>query len=346
MNVLMLTDKLTMGGAENYFIKLENKMTGSGFRFYTAAGGGELTDKISNKHNYMELTRKNHFLNLWRLTRHINKQAIDVIHANSLRMVLYAGCLRMLAFNRKMKIVYTKHNITSLENFPKLFSSLMNLCVTSIITVSEYEKRVLVQYGVQEDKITTVYNGVDLEKFPFTEKPKHDVFKVGILARLSPEKNHHLFLDIAASMKAEKDIKFYIAGDGPERESILEKIQKSGISDRVTLLGEVKEPQEFLQSMDALLLTSKREVFPMVILEAMATGTPVVTINRGGISEAIADGETGMMVDNHCLEAFCEKILSLKSNWELRKCIILAAREKVVRNFTSNHMVKHTFRQY
>ncbi|MGM0865822.1 MAG: glycosyltransferase family 4 protein [Bacillota bacterium] len=346
MNVLMLTDKLTVGGAENYFIKLENKMTGTGFHLYTAAGGGELTDQIANKHNYMELSRKNHILNLWRLTRHINKQEIDVIHANSLRMVLYAGCLRMLAWNRKMKIVYTKHNITSLEKFPKLFSSLMNHCVTGIITVSEYEKRVLVQYGVKEEKITTVYNGVDLEKFPFTEKPQPEVFKVGILARLSPEKNHSLFLEIVATMKEEKDLQFYIAGDGPERESIQEKIQKLGINDRVTLLGEVQEPHSFIQSMDALLLTSEREVFPMVILEAMATGTPVITINKGGISEAIADGETGMMVNSHSVKAFCEKISSLKSNWELRKMIISAARQKVVRNFTSTNMVTHTFKQY
>jgi glycosyltransferase involved in cell wall biosynthesis len=218
--------------------------------------------------------------------------------------------------------------------------------VTGIITVSEYEKRVLLQYGVKEEKISTVYNGVDLEKFPFTGKPQQEVFNVGILARLSPEKNHGLFLEIAASMKEEKDLQFYIAGDGPERKFIQENIQKLGISDRVTLLGEVKEPQKFLQSMDLLLLTSEREVFPMVILEAMATGTPVVTINKGGISEAIADGETGMMVDNHCLETFCEKILSLKCDLDLRKTIIEDARKKVVRNFTSNHMVKHTIRQY
>jgi glycosyltransferase involved in cell wall biosynthesis len=346
MNVLMLTDKLTMGGAENYFIKLENKMTGNDFHLYTAAGGGELTEQIANKPNYMELSRKNHFLNLWRLTHYINKHEINVIHANSLRMVLYALCLRKLVRKRKIKTVYTKHNITFLEKFPRLFSSLMNHSVTGIITVSEYEKRVLVQYGVREEKITTVYNGVDLEKFPFTEKPQPEVFNVGILARLSPEKNHRLFLDIAASMKAEKDIQFYIAGDGPERESIQEKIRRSGISDRVTLLGEVQEPHKFLQSMDALLLTSEREVFPMVILEAMATGTPVITINRGGISEAVADGETGMMVNHHCIEAFCEKIFSLKSDWELRKSIISAARQKVARDFTSTNMVTYTFRQY
>jgi glycosyltransferase involved in cell wall biosynthesis len=346
MNILMLTDKLTMGGAENYFIKLENKMNGNGFQLFTAAGGGELSDQITNKPNYMELSRNNHILNIWRLNRFINKQEIDVIHANSLRMVFYAVCLRKLARKRKINIIYTKHNITSLERFPRLFSSLMNHCVTGIITVSEYEKRVLVQYGVKEEKITTVYNGVDLEKFPFTEKPHPEVFNVGILARLSPEKNHRLFLDIAASMKAEKDIQFYIAGDGPERASILEKIQKSGISDRVTLLGEVQEPHTFLQSMDALLLTSEREVFPMVILEAMATGTPVITINRGGIPEAVADGQTGMMVDNHCTEAFCEKITSLKSDWKLRKSIILAARQKVARDFTSTQMVSRTFSQY
>ncbi|WP_173915248.1 glycosyltransferase family 4 protein [Halobacillus sp. Marseille-Q1614] len=346
MNVLMLTDKLTMGGAENYFIKLENKMTGTGFHLYTAAGGGELTDHIVNKRHYMKLSRKNHLLNLWLLTRYINKRDIDVIHANSLRMAFYAGCLRKLAWKRKMKIVYTKHNVTALEKFPRLFSLWMNREVTGIITVSEYERRVLLQYGVKKEKVTTVYNGVDVEKFPFTEKPLPEVFKVGILARLSPEKNHSLFLDIAASMKAEKDLHFYIAGEGPERENIQSKIQTLELSERVTLLGEVQEPDKFLQSMDALLLTSEREVFPMVILEAMATGTPVVTINRGGISEAITDGETGMLVDDHCFKAFQEKILSLKSDGELRKRIIDAARQKVERDFTSHHMVTHTFSHY
>ncbi|MGP4062877.1 glycosyltransferase family 4 protein [Halobacillus sp. H74] len=347
MNVLMLTDKLTMGGAENYFIKLENKMkTGAGFHLYTAAGGGELTDQIINNHNFMKLSRNQHLLNIWHLTRYVYKRDINVIHANSLRMVLYAGCLRKLAWKKKIKIIYTKHNLTALEKFPKIFSLLMNHGVTGIITVSEHEKRELMHFGVQKEKITTVYNGVDLEKFPFTEKSQTEVFKVGILARLSPEKNHNLFLDIAASMKEELDIQFYIAGDGPEREVIQAKVQKLGLNKRVMLLGEVQEPYKFLQSMDALLLTSEREVFPMVILEAMATGTPVITINRGGISEAIIDGETGMLVDDHCLQSFHEKILSLKADYELRKRIRCAARQKVVREFNSMHMVAHTFEQY
>ncbi|MGI8315854.1 glycosyltransferase family 4 protein [Halobacillus mangrovi] len=347
MNVLMLTDKLTMGGAENYFIKLENKMkTGPGFHLYAASGGGELTNYIGNKQNFLELSRNNHLLNLWKLNQFIHKWDIDVIHANSLRMVMYASCLRKLVWKRKIKVIYTKHNITALEKFPRVFSFLMNHAVTGIITVSDYEKRVLIDYGVNQDRITTVYNGVDLDKFPFTEKTQPEVFKVGILARLSPEKNHRLFVDIAAAMKAEEDVQFYIAGDGPEREVIAEKIKQSGLEEQVQLLGEIKEPQEFLQSMDVLLLTSEREVFPMVILEAMATGTPVVSINRGGISEAIIDKETGMLVEDHSPEAFREKILALKSDEELRHKIIYAAREKVERDFTSEEMVEQTFKQY
>ncbi|WP_181351271.1 glycosyltransferase family 4 protein [Thalassobacillus sp. CUG 92003] len=348
MNVLMLTDKLTMGGAENYFIKLENKMkTGLGFQLYTAAGRGELTDYLVNKKNYKELSRRNHLLNLCNLTRLIHKCDIDVIHANSLRMVLYASCVRKLVWKRKIKVIYTKHNVTALEKFPRVFSLLMNKAVTGIITVSEYEKKVLMNYGVNKDRITTVYNGVDLEKFPFAdEKTQPEVFKVGILARLSPEKNHRLFVDIAASMMAEKDVKFYIAGDGPEREAIRAKIQKLGLNERVSLLGEVQEPHAFLQTMDVLLLTSEREVFPMVIVEAMATGTPVISINRGGIPEVIVDEKTGMLAQNHCPEAYRDKILSLRADLQLRNKIIYAARGKVIREFTSNNMVEETFKQY
>ncbi|MCA0149770.1 glycosyltransferase family 4 protein [Rossellomorea vietnamensis] len=346
MNVLMLTDKLTMGGAENYFIKLENKMNGEDVHLHTAAGEGELKEQISNKHNHLELSRTNHILNLWRLTGYIHKHKINVIHANSLRMVLYAEYLKFIVRKFNIKIIYTKHNITFLERFPKLFSALMNHGVARIITVSEYEKKVLTRYGVKEEIITTIYNGVDLETFTFEEKPKKNEFNVGILARLSKEKNHMLFLEIVASLKAERDIHFYIAGDGPERESIEGKIQELGIGDRVSLLGEVQKPHPFIQSMDALLLTSEREVFPMVIIEAMATGTPVISINKGGISEAIEDGETGMIVDQHSVKGFRDKIFSLKSDWELRKSIISAARRKVVRSFTSSQMVRDTLKLY
>ncbi|MFC0525535.1 glycosyltransferase family 4 protein [Pontibacillus salicampi] len=346
MKVLMLTDKLTMGGAENYFIKLENKMIqGTDFNLFTAAGDGELTDLIKNKSHHMTLARENHLLNLWRLTKYINKKHITVIHANSLRMFFYACFLRMTTGKLRLKILYTKHNITSLEKFPKIFSFCMNYGVNGIITVSDFEKEVLIRYGVKREKITTVYNGVDLERFPFKEKTPKEKFNVGILARLSPEKNHNLFLDIASSLKQKGDIKFYIAGDGPEREEIQKKIEKMGLKEKVEMLGAV-EPKKFLESMDILLLTSKREVFPMVILEAMASGTPVVSIDRGGIREAIQDQETGMMVDKHCSKAFNEKIVSLKSDCELRNRIIDAARKKVIREFTSNNMVTKTFEQY
>ena len=88
-----------------------------------------------------------------------------------------------------MKIVYTKHNVTILEKkMPTLFRYFMNKYVNNIITVSEFEKNNLISIHVAEEKINTIYNGVDIEKFLFQQKKKESTYKIGILARLSKEK--------------------------------------------------------------------------------------------------------------------------------------------------------------
>ncbi|MGQ0517829.1 glycosyltransferase, partial [Bacillus sp. D-CC] len=64
----------------------------------------------------------------------------------------------------------------------------------------------------------------------------------------------------------------------------------------VKMLGNISEPHRFIGNMDVLLLLSFREVFPMVVIEAMATGTPIVSIDVGGINEAVIDGESGVLI--------------------------------------------------
>ena len=73
-----------------------------------------------------------------------------------------------------MKIVYTKHNVTILEKkMPTLFRYFMNKYVNNIITVSEFEKNNLISIHVAEEKINTIYNGVDIEKFYSSRKRKN-----------------------------------------------------------------------------------------------------------------------------------------------------------------------------
>ncbi|WP_025783144.1 glycosyltransferase family 4 protein [Sporosarcina sp. D27] len=346
MNVLLMTDKLITGGAENYFCKLENRLTHPELKFYTAAGSGEMFETINNKEQFIHLSRNNHVANLSIIRRNVLEHKIDLIHANSLRMVLYAVGLQKI-IKKKIKIIYTKHNVTMLEKSARFaFAWLLNRHVHRIITVSEDERENLWQLGVQADKIRTVYNGVDIHQFMYHKKEQRETFKVGILARLSPEKNHDLFLEIAKKLNDDPDIQFYIGGEGPEYTKILQMIKESGLTQRVEMLGDIKEPVGFIRDMDVLLLTSHREVFPMVILEAMAVGTPIISVNTGGIKEAISSSDLGFLVNDYSVESFCNHITWMKDHQELRKEISESARDRVQKNFTLEKMISETMREY
>lgn len=342
MNILLMTDKLITGGAESYFCKLENNLQCKSFTIYTAAGYGELYESLARKENFILLSRSNHLRNIYYLRKEIYKRKIDIIHANSLRMVLYAFILQKFS-KRKIKVVYTKHNVTILEKkIPMLFRYFMNEYVNNIITVSEFEKNNLISIRVAEEKIKTIYNGVDIEKFLFQQKEKESVYKIGILARLSKEKNHQLFVKIANLLRTRKDFLFYIAGDGPEKESIMREIEKFGLQQSVKMLGNISEPHEFIGNMDALLLLSFREVFPMVVIEAMATGTPIVSIDVGGINEAVIDGESGVLIPEYYDYLFVDALKELQRNEEKVNDIRANAREKAEIYFSLTKMVEET----
>ncbi|GMR65360.1 MULTISPECIES: glycosyltransferase family 4 protein [unclassified Bacillus (in: firmicutes)] len=342
MNILLMTDKLITGGAESYFCKLESNLRYENFTVYTAAGEGELYESLTKKENFMLLSRWNHLRNIHYLRKEICKRKIELIHANSLRMVLYAFLLQKFV-RRKIKVVYTKHNVTILEKkMPTLFRYFMNKYVNNIITVSEFEKNNLISMYVAEEKIKTIYNGVDIEKFLFQQKKKESTYNVGILARLSKEKNHQLFVKIANVLKERNDFKFYIAGDGPEKESIMKEIEKYGLQQSVKMLGNISDPHGFIGNMDALLLLSFREVFPMVVIEAMATGTPIVSIDVGGINEAVINGKSGVLIHEYCESEFASALEELQGNEEKANDIRLKAREKAERYFSLTKMIEET----
>lgn len=346
MNVLILTDKLIVGGAETYFCKLENQLQHPEMTFYYAAGSGELQDKIMNKAHYLELKRDKHRYNLKRLKAFIRSKEIDLIHANSLRMVLYGIVLKKMT-RRSIQLFYTKHNITWLESkYPYIFSKLLNRFVHRIITVSDFEKESLIQCGVQSEVIKTIYNGVDLNQFVFSEKKEDQIIKIGILARLSEEKNIELFVEIADKCRHLNHVKFFIGGDGPEKDRVKALIDHYDLSSHVTMLGGIDKPEDFIREMDVMLLTSKREVFPMVILEAMAVGTPIISIDRGGIKEAIIEGQTGFLVPHHTIDGFYEKMRILISNPGKYSELSLAARERVEGEFSLERMVHETLAEY
>ena len=344
MNVLLLTDKLIFGGAESYYCKLENYLQHPEIDFYTAAAPGELEGRLKYKERFVRLSRTNHAKNLWRLSRFVKEYEIDLIHANSLRMVMYATLLKKY---HSCRIVYTKHNVTALEKkMPRRFTAFINQHVNRMITVSEFERQNMLVIGVAPEIIKTIYNGVDLEQFPYSKKVDQPIFNVGILGRVSEEKNQSFFVEVAATLRGCDNVAFYIGGDGPDANRIKHKISELGLEERLRMVGMVEHPEQFVKEMDVLLMTSTREVFPMVVLEAMATGTPLISIDRGGIKEAIISDETGYLIRDHTLEEFSSKILYLKSHQDVRNQLARRGRERVEQHFSLEQMVQKTLDEY
>lgn len=345
--VLFLMDKLTTGGAEIYFTTIENNVNRDLIDMYTAAGPGELYDRLEYKDKFKFLSRKNHLINIYEIVRTLLTNNIKVVHANCLRIALYMVFIKLFFWN--IKVMYTKHNVTMLEKRPKLFSFILNMFVDRIITVSNFERDNLLALGVKEEKIRTIYNGVELKKFEYRMPlDNSEIINIGILARLSEEKNHRLFLETAGLLKqnSSRSIKYYIAGDGPERKNIETFIMENGLGDDVVLLGNVSDPDRFLQEMDILLLTSKREVFPMTIIEAMAKGTPVVSIDVGGIREAIQDDINGFLVNAPSASDFASKIELLLVSYDKRVDFSKKSRSRVEQEFTLQFMLDALCEEY
>jgi glycosyltransferase involved in cell wall biosynthesis len=182
-----------------------------------------------------------------------------------------------------------------------------------IVCQSHYMKKDLIKnYDIDEKIMVTINNPVDIEKITKLSDEKLDYFdknKVNLLAvgRLSKVKGYDLLFETFS--KLENKYHLSIIGAGSQ-EQLLKSLSKDlGINDRVTFLGFQSNPYNYMKQTDYLILSSRHEGFPNVVLEANACGTPVVAFEcPGGISEIIENGINGILVENGDTEKLAEAI--------------------------------------
>jgi len=199
-------------------------------------------------------------------------------------------------------------------------------------------------------KVRMISNGVDASRF----HPERDSSALrrtlglsatapvaGIVAALRPEKNHEMFLQVAAQVRKEvPDAQFLIIGDGPERTKLERIAAELKLEGAVQFLGTRNDIPELLAALDVFVLTSRIEANPVSILEAMATGKPVVAPRVGSICESVNDGETGFLMDpNDTLQA-ASAVARLLSRPELARRMGQSGRAAVVDRWSLERMVE------
>ncbi|MFX1603897.1 MAG: glycosyltransferase family 4 protein, partial [Promethearchaeota archaeon] len=134
-------------------------------------------------------------------------------------------------------------------------------------------------------------------------------------------------------------VRLIIAGDGPTRIEVERKIEELDLCDNVHLLGVKSNMQEIMCSADAFLLNSRLEGMPLVLLEAMSCGLPVVTTPAGGIPELVRPGKDGIVTNGFEPEEFAEAVIELLEDESLMKKMGKAGRRRVEESFSAEKIV-------
>jgi len=188
------------------------------------------------------------------------------------------------------------------------------------LTCSDYNRRyILGQYSeVEPEKVVVSRLGADIPAFASTfarPKASDEPLRLLTIGRLHRVKDH-AFLVHACELLHGRGIGFecFIAGKGPERERLESVIRESGLDGRVHLMGYV--PQEQMESLydsaDVVVLTSRSEGIPLVLMEAMARGKIVLAPAITGIPELVIDGKTGFLYKPGSLDDFAGRLLSIR----------------------------------
>ena len=200
------------------------------------------------------------------------------------------------------------------------------------IAMSESVQNRLLALGVPAQKILLVPNGVDLERFqPEPVHPGDAVKNILFAARLDPVKRPLLVADIArelAKLRPQRDFRFSIAGEGPERERFQRRVRKLGLEAAFDFRGHVADLAPLYAAADVVILPSRSEGVPLVVLEALASARCVVASKVGAIPEVL-DARCGILVEKPDAAEFARAINSLLDQSDLREKMGAAGRRKM-----------------
>ena len=200
-------------------------------------------------------------------------------------------------------------DINLIPQYPKALAMLQTVFkkAAHMMTVCQALKDEMSKLGVPDDRVTVLRNGVDLNLFTASDNSKQALLKsqkhideklILSVGWLIERKGHHLIIEALQQLS---DVKLVIAGDGPDYTKLNQLAEQCGVADRVQFLGGVDQPtlNRWMMTADALVLASSREGWANVLLESMASGTPVVATRVWGTPEVVKPASQGELVERN-----------------------------------------------
>lgn len=318
--VLQLIDSFNQGGSERQALQLTRLLCDSGrydVRLASLSPEGSLRNTISDlplgEIPFFPLTSfydRNALKQLRRFIRWLKDSRIDVVHTHDFYTNIFGITGGALA-GVPVRIASMRETAGMRSAAQKQLQRIAYASAHRIVVNAEAVREKVISFGVRPDKVTVLYNGLDLRR---VETSVSRAEALGSLGLSKSEFANRKFVSIVANMR--HDVKDYpmllraarivnqsvpetaylLAGEGELEGSLKQLAEQLGILQSTLFLGRCDKIAELLSISDVCVLTSKAEGFSNSILEYMAAGRPVVATDVGGASEAIIEGDTGYLV--------------------------------------------------
>jgi len=357
MRILLVTTGLKVGGAEYQVVALARAFLklGHAVAILSLSPGREIEAPLGAE--VIELNMRKTPVGmaraLWKGRALIRSWRPDVIHAHMVHANLFARALTRVV--RCPPLVCTGHSFREGGRLRMLAYRLTDSWASVTTHVSQDGRLGMIAAGgVPEQRIHVIPNGIDITCFrPDPELRQTTRNRLGICAetrlllnvgRLVPEKAQDTLIRAFSQIDAAVSAHLLIAGGGPLNQALTELIASLGLGSRVTLLGPRDDIPALLNAADAFALSSTVEGLPVVLVEAMASGCPVVATDAPGVAEIL--GNHGIVVGRGDTDALAQGIVATLKLGRGSPLQQAGRRERVVSRFSIDVVAKRWLQLY
>jgi len=314
MRILQVSSAQEIGGGETHFLELVDRLRNRGHEVVVA---GRRNSPLKPQIELPFINSADIFTAI-RLRSTLKKRPFDILHAHVARDYTITAAA---AWNlSKPKVVFTRHLLLPIRRHALYRRVDAWLAPTAQIlkTLEPLSPRLS----------AVIPNWVDTGKFAYAPHPLHHPVTIGLLGQISPHKGHDDAID--ALRRLGSGFRLLVAGKGAV--GYVNELKKGSLGLPVDFVG-FTELHEFFPMIDILAVPSWEEPFGIVLLEAMASGVPVVATNRGGPAEIMRSALHGVLVPPRDPAALASAIQSLADDNERRQLITKSARDFVETHF-------------
>ena len=360
LKVEMVLPQLLVGGMEVVTTRLARALSRHGHDVGVTCivGGGPVADALrSDGHRVTVVPAPglSTYVRAPRLERWFRNLRPDIVHTHSGTWLKAVRAARRAGVPA---VIHTEHGLFDPE--PWYGAALRRLAARhtdAVVAVSKPLRDVLVhQNGLDPKMVHVIPNGVDVDRFrpgPRAANLRQRLgitegrLLIGTVGRLAPVKNHEMLLDAFAQLHAcRPDAALVIIGAGALKRVLEERIASHRLGGHAFLFGEANDVASLYRELDLFILSSKHEGMPMSMLEAMASGVPVVATRVGGIPDLLADGRLGWLVPPDDFVALGKAMEAALQDLDRRRAVASDARSQIVNCYSEAAMVEQYERLY